>query len=320
MKTVFGLSISILLIACSRTGDTPATPLGANDAGTESGSTDGSSPDGPAQADADAAASGPSPATIFGPKLTLWLDASEPSTVELDSAGRITKWHDRSSNMDDALAMRFFSDTNDRIVLQAGAVNMRSAMKFGGTRQTGGVFQVLRFGSTSDFALTFIVAYENATEAYLYNAGASPVGAWLVANLGATTDAGASVGRLAGGIIFGMFGGSERRGAQTPTTGWNDGKFHVVTLRRDNAQQAMFLRVDGSETRSETAIDPASVTQNVYAQIGGVWNPGSEGAPPGVDFPLDGMIAEVIEVQTVPSSSESAALASYVNDKYALTF
>jgi hypothetical protein len=32
------------------------------------------------------------------------------------------------------------------------------------------------------------------------------------------------------------------------------------------------------------------------------------------------MIAEVIEVQTVPSSSESAALASYVNDKYALTF
>lgn len=152
------------------------------DTSVESGNPDAQL-DGPATAD---------PAGIFGPKLVLWLDADETSTVVLDPSvgNRVSRWKDRSPYGNDAVG-RYVSPTTGKIALTPNVANGRGGLVFNGATDGAvnydGVLVVgwnpkLAFASEG-MLWAIVIAYTNPLdlEAQLIGAG-SVAGIQLHAN------------------------------------------------------------------------------------------------------------------------------------------
>ncbi len=321
MRSRFFILLWVVSASCvDRAGPTSESgvdaSIGDHDAAAAADVAPGNARD--AEAPVDAAVS-PSPLTIFGPALTLWLDATQSSTVELDDVGRLATWRDRSGKNTETRA--YYPQPTGRIDLVQGAINGHPAMRFYGTSAPTGSLGVDSAYGVADFVLSVVVAYTGDSEAYVHSPhyrgtdgyGIGPDGAWIIANRGGVAT------KLCGGYGT-TSNGQPVAGAVTDAGGWNDGMFHVVTVRRENAKSAIYLRVDGVETSAPlTETSPKSATYAGVGYVGGypLWP--LEG-PSFVASPLDGMIAEVIRAQTSGTPSELAALEQYLRAKYAFTF
>lgn len=313
---------SVLCVACASCVDRAApTSVGVVDAG--AGDVDAAVVGDAAAGDASEGAAvdasvSPSPITIFGPALTLWLDASEATTIELDDVGRLARWRDRSGKNTETRA--YYPEPTGRIDLVQGAINGHPAMRFYGTSAPTGTVGVDSAYGPADFLLTFVVAYTGEEEMYVhapyYRSSQAPTGSgvgrgpWILASRDGVTT------KLAGGYGTGP-NDQPVEGASTASGGWNDGAFHVVVLRRDNASSAVYLRVDGIE--ASAPLGQGSLGPGYIGYVGGYPQWPSE-SPSFVASPLDGMIAEVIRARTPGTPTELAALEQYLRAKYALTF
>jgi Laminin G domain len=233
----------------------------------------------------------------------LWLTASS-TDVARDPSGRVTAWTDRSQRGRKVIAD--YPRVEGRLELVDVGVPFPAVRFLGDFAQTG-VLVVPEQATIKSFILLFVFAHNNDQKGFVIS---SPNGyaSWLMAD---------GSGSLSGGVISND-GTGQRLGATSPSSGWNDGKFHVVSVRRDNAQQAAFLRVDGEETRSNTPLNRDEPANGDAARIGGIAVRPSQGAP-GVTYPLAGLIAEVIEAE-VADAADLAGLATYIRDRYGLTY
>lgn len=233
----------------------------------------------------------PTPASIFGASLSLWLDGSEASTISVDDAGRVDEWKDRSPKKE--ATYMFYPRYEDRAEVVADAVHGHAAVRMKVNPLGSG--PILRFNSaygSDDFTLMMIVSYVAKGRADLYLGDPE-----LIAN----EDAGTK-------ITASLF----PRTLQTAKGGWNDGAFHVVTLRRVGGT-VLALRVDGTE--ATLAIAPVN-SGSAMNEIGARFTTGPEfiGA---VDM-IDGSIAEIVRAYAGATPAQLAELAAYVATKYGL--
>jgi hypothetical protein len=149
----------------------------------------------------------------------------------------------------------------------------------------------------------------------LLNARGNREGPDLVANL-------SSPGKSENGQVFAGFGLAAAGGVFSNVAGGvADGRFHVITMRFDEARSWIALRVDGVETH----VGPV----NTYLNSGSGDTALAVGGGPvlrygevvGVAEEMLGYVAEVIIASgTTGTPQEDAALATYLSRKYGLTY
>jgi hypothetical protein len=287
--------------------------------------------------DADGSDAGTSPSTIFGPGLSLWLDADESSTVLLDAdaGSRVMEWEDRSSWHNRADAAYLENGGMGHIDRILGVANGHSAMRFSGTDTNSGAFQVWlnvknhssSLGFARDFLIAIVAAYENilspinSGQAVLFKSVSDDgpayfPGPWFIAN---------SVGGSAGlnSVVYAgnrAFWAPINGGVWSSTNGWNDGQFHVFAMRYDATSGTMSVRTDGIETQSKPGVPlSSSGSYPIYPAIGGVLHYDTN--PKYIENPLKGYIAEVIVAEyTFGSPTEVAQLNNYLQNRYNLAF
>lgn len=109
----------------------------------------------------------------------------------------------------------------------------------------------------------------------------------------------------------------------SPTTGWNDGRFHTFGLSvqsvPDAHQTIHSLRVDGVESRN-APVYPCFGAGGRIA-IGGDYFHGGDAAVDVIENSLDGYVAEVIVVtHHVTTPTDLAQLSAYFQKKYGIPF
>lgn len=251
------------------------------------------------------------PLSIFGMKVSFWYDGDYPPSIVVDQVeGGVGEWRDRSPNNRTIKAA--FNIANDLTWLDA-AVGGRGAIRFTGDRKDAAalVGPLILTGTT--FIVIVVAAYSNPPG---YPA------ALLVDNLlssGGITFVGNSCSdsRVFGGSSLDgpdRFGCADSGiGIWSDSSGWNDGKPHVFSLRQDGATSVLHVRIDGTETSGVTP----SVTWSEH--LGG--RPWQLEGQYGTEWSLGGYIAEVIGVDgTYGTPEEIAALDAYFKGKYGLPF
>ena len=103
-------------------------------------------------------------------------------------------------------------------------------------------------------------------------------------------------------------------GVWSDSSGWNDGKPHVFSLRAEDATSTLRVRIDGTETSGVTPF-----TSTPGGSLGGY--PWRVQGQYGTEWSLGGYIAEVIGVDgSYGTAEELSALDSYFRGKYGLPF
>jgi len=238
----------------------------------------------------------PTPASIFGADLSLWLDGSDAMSIVVDSSARVVAWTDRSPKKETTEVL--YPRADDRAEVVPDALNGHPAVRLRVHLPGGDSAPILRFNSdygSGDFMLTMIVSYVTSKRADLYLGGPD-----LIAN----EDAGTTIT----GTLFPAT-------LKTTKGGWNDGAFHVVTLRRFGGT-VLVLRVDGTE--ATLTIDPAVSSGLTRNEIGAQLTTGPEFI--GAMNILDGSVAEIVRAYTGGTPAQVAELAGYIATKYGLTF
>jgi hypothetical protein len=165
-----------------------------------------------------------------------------------------------------------------------------------------------------DFTVAVVTRYTNPAGTYgaLWtkasdNNGACPCpGAALFANDGYDITKTSPTAQVTSSVSDSVTG--------TPA-GLNDGKLHVIVVRR-SGQTALEIRVDGTSTLASIASIDVSARD---ASVGlGASATGSYAWDPGRSQLLDGDLAQVIAVQGTVSDTEMAQLEGYLKAKYGL--
>ena len=274
----------------------------------------------------------PDPAAIFGTNLVLWLDASEPSTIVLDPDARIGEWKDRSTFANHAKML--YSGTGSVNVV-SNAVNQHPALKFSGDPANTGMFEVedvtsLQLG-TNDFMIVAVAAYSNTPgydefggRATLISKAADSYPYYGFALAGNAYNAPLADGGLGGpdSILFGgikSFVDGKNAGAWSSNRGLNDSRFRAFAVRKDSANQAVYVHANGVATSSVADIDTA---QSLSAFGGKVMIAGQKLAgQSSIGSPIKGYLAEIFLVRgTSGTTLERQQLAAYLQAKYALPF
>ena len=203
----------------------------------------------------------PTPLSIFGRHLSFWLDGDYLPSVRLGSDG-VQEWKDRSPN--NLTTQAKFNKANDLVWLDA-AVNGRGAIRFTGDRVDAavldGVLPLYDLGV--GYMLIFVAAYSNPPghPAAFFFANLPGQSLYFVANS-------CSDSRVFGGpslMASDRFGCADGGvGVWSESSGWNDGKPHVFSLRAEAATSTIHIRIDGKETSGVS-----SFTSTSSAALGG---------------------------------------------------
>jgi hypothetical protein len=261
----------------------------------------------------------PTPQSIFGTALFMWLDGDAPDTIEMaatDAGVRVSKWRDRSSNKHDAVA-QYYSLTGGTglITYVPDGANGHGAMKFPNDTTNTGAFvpsePTLRLG-LKGFLVAVVAAYVNdaSEQVILYQEGVYDALA-LLGNTSAPPHWGGTT----------VYGGDHYHfpltwGTAAPPSGLNDGSFHIASVRRVGASG--YVRVDGQEAKSPNDINGWG--DYGAPRIGGdPRSPGGEQAP-GVFNAIRGSIAEVVIATSGGTPAELSALNTYFQKKYGVPF
>ncbi len=304
--TALGVSTTAaVFVAC--TGDTSTVVPGAD----SGGGADTSTADAPVDAlpapdtgiadsnVADTADATPpwTPASLNG--LSAWFDGNKDVSV---ANGTVQNWKDQSSNNNNAFNL---TPANQPTTV-GNVVNGRSVIRFDGAgKQWLNVFDAatLQFG-TGDFAIVEVMAYTNVAS----SSGTTGYGAlWVKTQPQAPYTGAAMFGNdptvpssaIRTQLKLGLSVNSSK-------TGYNDGSFHIVGMRRTGT--TLEARGDGtSNTTANASTDVSAVASDIW--IGGRGN-GAQA--------LKGDIAEIVVVKGTLSDPNLATLEGYLKAKYAL--
>lgn len=289
-----------IAVACSSSsdggGDAPI-PL-PDRVGSEAGA---DAADDVTQPDPDAATGSFTPAS-FGARLVFWLDATKGigvSDAGKDGATAIVSWADQSALRNDAL----------QPVAALQPVVVGGAHPYVGFDGTDRIAikdnPTIQWGK-DDFAIATVVRYTNPQPTFAlvvgkYDLQAPFPGPNIYANYFAPQPSTAMVGRIDGNHVV-----------ASSVTGCNDGKPHVVVLRRTGT--GIDVRVD----------DKASANAEAGAEAGGpidVTAPDADiviGNRPNGTAGLRGDVAEVIGIRGTVTDAEVSSLESYLRAKWGL--
>lgn len=304
----FGLAAITALIACSSDGTTvnPLLDSGGQDTSPlqDASDTDTSSAQDTGLADAnvpDSSDASPpwAPAALSG--LVVWLDGTKDIVV---NNGVVQTWKDQSGNGNDAFNML----PANRPTTVASAANGKPVIRFdGGGKQWLNIADVatLRF-ATGDFTIMEVMAYTNIAS---FDGNTGYAALWVKSS---------PQGPYNGAALFGndpVIPNSSIRAqlnagfnADSTAVGYNDGKFHIVGMRRTGT--TLEARTDGaSATKANAVTDVSAVMSDVW--IGGRGGNAYQQA-------LKGDIAEIIVVKGTVSDPNMASLEGYLKTKYAL--
>jgi hypothetical protein len=243
--------------------------------------------------------------------VSFWFDGDHQATVLVD-AGRVEGWIDRSPNHNDAIAV--FNYAND-MVWADSAVRGRGAIRFSGDRKDAAALETAgaRLGYVNgDFLLVVVASYNNPPghPATLFM---DDTGLVFVAN--SCTESRVFGGRSL--VAPDRFNCADSGiGVWSASSGWNDAKPHIFSLRRMTAISTLSVRIDGTETSGVTAPLPRASG----GDIGG-GHPWMVQGQFGTEWSLGGYIAEVVGVDgSFGTPEEIAALDAYFQRKYGLSF
>lgn len=305
-----GLSSSIVLVAAcvsdttTTTNPTPDSGEAPDTSVADSGQADTSVADSsvPDSSVADAADAAPpwSPASLAG--LVVWLDGSKGVSV---SNGTVQNWHDQSNNNNNAFNL---TPANQPTTV-ASVVNGLPVIRFDGSgKQWLNIFDTatLQFG-TADFAIVEVMAYTNVASS---NGNTGYGALWVKSGPNGPFPGAALFGNdptvpnasIRAQVTSGLF-------ADTSKTSFNDGKFHIVGMRRSGT--TMEVRADGAQGGTLM-----NATTDISAAGSDVWIGGRGGSS--FQQALKGDIAEIIVVKGTVSDPNIASVEGYLKTKYAL--
>jgi len=294
-------------------GDDSTTKDGGSDATTDGGGGDvvqtADATDAPTEA-------GPwTPAVLDGDgSLALWLAAS-PSANVVISSGQVGVWKDLSKNHNDA------TNGSAGPTVHGSAINGLDALSFDTLGLSLDVADAPSLQFAADQVLIMAVERATAVPFYLFskarekNGGGGQyfyTGIEVRAEQGATLDGGTGTVLTAELLDDPTDAGVTDGVTESWSTGvFDDGKFHIVGLRRTKATEVQLLVDDASpQTATTTAADVSSVGNDV--RIGSI----KYGT---VTYTVHGEIAEIVVVHsTVVADSVVADVHQYLKSKYAL--
>lgn len=281
------LSFGLILSGC--VGDAPvggpdasAPDTSTSDTGTDTSMPDTSAPDAP---------SAFTPAKLSG--LVLWLDAQETSTLTV-SAGKVSKWADRTSYQTHALATPGYEPTvgTDALTTKPVLLFNKSFMTINTVTKTE-----LEWGATSDFTIALVASYAPPSGSIVFRKILNSEGFQLVNVSGET--------RLRFGVDLAVTGN-----AVSDDMAYNDAKLRLYTLRRKGSGLVLEMRVNGTSTATKGL--PAVL------DVSALGAPIQLGARDGTTDPMTGAMGEIVAIDGPLSDPDLAALEAYLKTKWGL--
>lgn len=256
--------------------------------------------------------------SLDDPRLVLWLDASDASTVHADPTGRVIAWDDRSLQHNDMKATYSY-DRGPRVAPQPRITlepigDGLAALHFAWTERdvgslriaSGGTFNASVSIDAADWLILAIAAHANTRDGLLF---------------AAVEDRPRGFGPclFAGEAALGTSGFTLENKQQA----WNDNAFHAYAFAIDDRRGTSRLYVDGTVTELEMAPSLGARMPRQFV-VGAVHHAQqcAEGCWSGewIDEPLDGSIAELMVFRAaIGSAKDLAFLRAYVGAKYGLS-
>ena len=229
--------------------------------------------------------------------ISLWLDASDESTITKDGSNFVSQWDDKDTA--DAQNVTQGSATNQPTYTY-NSINGRATIDFDGIDNYLALTGVAGSSLASTDEITTFVVQHNDTEAvsttfFWENASGDRINlhaAWSDNNI--YWD-------------FGNVGAGGRISEAMPTGFRDDFKIVSTTRNTDNTGEIL---VDGSSLLSDSMTDTLDTSASATLHIGNV---------AALDAPFPGKISEILFFKNSLSASDYAKVESYLSYKYGIT-
>jgi hypothetical protein len=226
----------------------------------------------------------------------LWLDASDTSTITLDTGSSVSNWADKSGNGYDMGQLTAINqpDSGTR------TLNGLNVLAFSGSNQflDGGDVLDLGTNAVSSFA---VIQFDTTGQG-------GPYGKHI---------AGSTDGRYGllrdSGLLFSMYDVDPGNTSSATVANTSTAVMLVSTIvDRDGASSTNKIRIDGAEVASKSFTDPGTSWDT-----NAPWRVGRYGTSTNWDF--DGVVAEVVLLLRTATAQEISDTETYLANKWGIT-